>query len=203
MSEQIQNLFWVWNCEMRQLSAWFAPIIAVPAARCSLAFAALLPLYTSVNPASLCNAKAWVLFIWPGIGHFWFCLQNPFSRMIPRELLCLLLHLISLQHKLWLCLICMSSVLSLCFALNKILSFLSPTSKFHLAIKLKRAKSCTPNCRYSPVVNSDMVLIAQVWYPGPDPENVRGKKWENQSFQETGVVKGAEKKEIVLLLWFF
>lgn len=47
-----------------------------------------------------------------------------------------------------------------------------------------------------------MVLIAQVWYLGPDPENVRGEKRKNQSFQETGVVKETEKKEIMFLCFF-
>jgi len=118
MSEQILNLFWVWNCEMRQLAPSFIPIIAVPTTHCSLAFAALFSLYTSVNSASLHKSKAQVLSIWWGTEHLRSCFQNSFSKMNPRELLSLLLHLLSLQHKHWLCpgCICMSSMLSLCLA---------------------------------------------------------------------------------------
>lgn len=47
-----------------------------------------------------------------------------------------------------------------------------------------------------------MVLIAQVWYLGPDPENVRGEKRKNQSFQETGVVKGDRKERDNVPLFF-
>lgn len=48
-----------------------------------------------------------------------------------------------------------------------------------------------------------MMLVAQVWYLGRDPENVRGKKRKNQSFQEPGVAKGDRKERDNNVTLFF
>lgn len=57
-------------------------------------------------------------------------------------------------------------------------------------------------CSKLQILTCDMVLIAQVWYPGPDPENMRGKERKNKVWRWVWW-REAEKKEVIVLLCFF